>query len=119
MKKLFLILLCMFIPLVFSGQALADRSVTKTADALIDTGKGLITGIMVITDGSNSATIAIYDNTSGSGTKLIPDWIVTTSSSNRAATLTFKPGESYANGLYVDVTCSGDVSYMVYYDPMD
>ena len=53
----------------------ADYSTVKTADALIVTGQGWFYGIMCLTDGTNSVTFDVYDNTSGSGTKLFPSVI--------------------------------------------
>jgi len=114
MKRILLVLCLVFLTAM---PALAERSETKTADALIDTGQGVITGMMVVTDGTNDVTVDIYNNTSATGTKLIPTWTVTTSTSNRYATISFgENGEDYSTGLYVDITCLGTVSYMVYYD---
>jgi hypothetical protein len=35
------------------------------------TGKGTLTALTVITDGTNAATATVYDNTAGSGTVLV------------------------------------------------
>ena len=40
----------------------------KTSSALIATGKAILTGVLVETDGTNDATVIVYDNTAGSGT---------------------------------------------------
>lgn len=42
----------------------------KTSSATIKTGKGWWGGVLIQTDGTNDATITIYDNTADSGTIL-------------------------------------------------
>jgi hypothetical protein len=93
------------------------QSATQTGDAAVVTGPGVFHGIMVITDGTNAVTMDIYDNASAaSGTKLIPTWTITTSSTNRAQTISFFPPVRFLNGIYVDITCAGTVAYMVYFN---
>ena len=73
-------------------------------------------GIAVITDGTNSVTIDIYDNASAaSGTKLIPTWVIPTSSTNLYAGYDAPHPIRCKNGIYVNVTCEGDVKYIIYY----
>lgn len=91
-----------------------EPSANKTADALIVTGEGFLYGIMVTTDATNSVTIKSYDNTSASGTKLHPDWVVTTGANERAKTLSFDPPVPYSTGLYIDITTAGTANYMTY-----
>ncbi|MCK5019384.1 MAG: hypothetical protein KAS32_20165 [Candidatus Peribacteraceae bacterium] len=91
-----------------------EPSANKTADALIATGEYYLYGIMVITDGTNSVTVDTYDNTSGSGTKLHPQWVVTTGANERAKTLSFDPPVFAGTGIYVDITTAGTVNYMTY-----
>lgn len=95
---------------------LCDVSTQQTADATILTGGGYFHGIAVVTDGTNSVTVNVYDNTAGSGTKLIPDWVVTSSSANRAQTYSVYPPIRVTTGIYVDITTAGSVKYMVYYE---
>lgn len=92
-----------------------QQTATKTADAACMSVAGYFYGVMVITDGTNSVAVDIYDNTSGSGTKLIPTWTVTTSAASRAATLSMEPPIACNTGIYVDITTAGTVSYIVYY----
>lgn len=47
------------LPVLSSGQ--------KTSSALIYTGKAYLTGIHLNSDGTNDASLTIYDNTAGSG----------------------------------------------------
>jgi uncharacterized protein YcnI len=119
MKKFILMLSILFAVFLGFNVGNAENSTTKTADASIVSGKGHFLGIIVITDNTNAVTVDIYDNaSSASGAKLIPTWTVTTSSSNMAQTLSFGGNEvRYQQGIYVDVTCVGTVSYMVYYNP--
>ena len=73
-------------------------------------------GIAVITDGTYAVTVDIYDNASAaSGTKLIPTWVIPTSATNLAAGYDAPVPIRCKNGIYVDVTCTGDVKYIVYY----
>jgi len=58
-----------------------------------------------MTDGTNAVTVKIYDNTAATGTRILPDWVVTTGSSDRL---------SFNSGVSIDVTTSGTVSYMIF-----
>lgn len=88
---------------------------SNTASALILSDTGSICGIAVSTDGTNAQTFDVYDNTAGSGKKLIPTWVVTTSSTDRTQTYWFMYPVSFTTGLYVNVSGSGSVAYVVYY----
>ena len=86
-------------------------------DAAILAEAGWFHGITVITDGSNAVTVDIYDNASAaSGTKLIPTATITTSATDRIQTINPPKRIRVKNGIYVNVTCSGTVGYMVYYE---
>jgi hypothetical protein len=113
-KRLLFLLLAL--PLML-GIGPYRQSSEQTADAAITTAGGYLSGIMVITDGTNSVTVDIYDNaTAASGTQLIPQWVIPSSTTSRAATLSFGGvGLKFYNGVYVDVTTSGTVKYMVYW----
>jgi len=92
-------------------------SAEQTADAAITTSQGLFHGIAVITDATNSVTVKVYDNaTAASGTKLIPDWTVTTSTTDRIQTYSVYPPVRYYSGLYIDITTSGAVTYIVFFE---
>lgn len=94
------------------------KSVGKTADAAITAGSGYLKGIIIHTDGTNSVTFAVYDHaTAASGSKLFSTFTVTTSSANRATTISFGDKECpYVNGIYVDITTAGSVTYDVYFE---
>ena len=95
----------------------ADQSEEKTGDALIVTGNITLRGIVIVTDGTNNVTLDIYGNTAASGKKLIPQIVVGDSSTEKSYAIVFpeKLVQS-TNGIYVDLTTSGTVKYMVYYD---
>jgi len=91
------------------------QSTEKTADAAIDTGAGYFYGMILATDGTNAVTVDIYDNTSASGTVLVPTFVITTSATDRVRSLSFDPPVAYNNGVYVDITCAGTMSFVGYY----
>jgi hypothetical protein len=116
MKKIFIVLMI----LVFAATSWAAdlKSVGKTADAAVTTGSGYLKGIIAHTDGTNSVTFAVYDHaTAASGSKLFSTLTVTTSSANRATVISFDDHECpYVNGIYVDITTSGTITYDVYFE---
>jgi hypothetical protein len=117
--KVFVVLLVLSLSSVgyaFEPEEWMENTTTQTADAATLTGTGYLYGFVFDTDGTNDVTFDIYDNTSGSGTKLVPTTIeVTTSSTNRISTLSFEPPLAFNTGVYVDLTTAGAVGYMVYY----
>ena len=87
----------------------ADQEGVKTAP-------GFFFGITVMTDGTNACTIVTYDNTTNAGTnKLHPDWVVTTSATDRAKTYSPPYPIKYNTGISVDITTAGDCSYQILY----
>ena len=121
MKKRLIGLLSVFLLLLFVSTALAvtltcQPTSQQTGSAACVESACHFFGIAVITDGTNNVTIDIYDNASAaSGTKLIPTWVIPTSATNLAAGYDAPVPIRCKNGIYVDVTCSGDVKYIVYY----
>ena len=93
-------------------------SAVKTADALIYTvpsGRSvLFDGLIVQTDGTNDITFDIYDNTSATGTKLVPTSLKVKGTSETFA-LSYDPPVKGGTGLYVDITTTGTVAYQVLY----
>lgn len=83
----------------------------KTTDAAIVNGKGLLCGIHVITDGTNDATVIVYDNTSAAGTKLFEAVVA---GANDAQLFDFSVPVKAQIGIYVDVSGTG-ASYIVYF----
>jgi hypothetical protein len=119
-KVLLTILVAIFLSLI-TGSVIAEEwchpSAVQTASAAVRTSAGIFHGILFVTDGTNAVTVNVYDNASAaSGTKLIPtDTIITTSATNRLTGISIDPPVRYDKGIYVEITCSGTVAYMVYY----
>lgn len=120
-RKIFAItiILVLLAGIAVAQEAYMRVTATKTADAAIMAGPGLLHGIVFVTDGTNAVTVNVYDNASAAtGTKLLPtDTIITTSSANRVQAIGFDPPINCINGAYVDVTVGGggSVAYMGYY----
>jgi len=89
----------------------ATSSGEQTADALIYTGKCVVTLIKVITDGTNDAKIVVYDNTSGAGK--VVDEVTATGPDNYGGRAMYFP-ILMEKGIYVDVTGTG-ASYLIEY----
>jgi len=89
----------------------AISSGLKAADTLIYTGRGTLNGVVVNTDGTNAATLTLYDNTSASG-NVLAQMIV--AGADRTNALLFNLAVRCNNGIYADVTGTG-ATYTVYY----
>ena len=82
-----------------------------TADTLVYTGNCVLYGIWMETDGTNVATLSVYDNTSAAG-KMVRKVVV--------------PGADYfggfdapagilcANGIYADIAGTGAAAWVSY-----
>lgn len=89
----------------------------KSATALIKTGPGRLGGIIVANDGANAITIDIYDNTTNSGTILIPQIVLPSSATIRSHQILFPIPIHFAKGCYVVVSVAGvgTCGYTVFY----
>ncbi|MFH1740442.1 MAG: hypothetical protein ABIH23_15645 [bacterium] len=117
MKKVFIIgAILLFAGLCFAEPTFVNYS-TKTASGLVTTGSGMYHGIKVNTDGTNAATIIVYDNTAASGTTIDPSTVYVTSATMRVQASGSNPPRRYYNGLYVSITCAGTVSATVEFTP--
>ncbi len=94
--------------------AICSSSGMLSADALIYTGKALIVGIKVLTDGTNDANLKVYDGTSGAGTQ-VDEWDVT-GSENYGGCM-FPAPLGMTTGVYCDITGTG-ARYVVFYVPL-
>lgn len=92
----------------------ALSSGVKTADAAIMAQSGYLCGLTVIADGTNAATVTLYDNASAaSGTVLMEITVDATDT-----TEVWVPAEAIecANGIYADLTlAAGTARYIVHY----
>jgi len=102
--------------IAFQPEDWMSYSATKTASAQIDAGAGYFYGIIVKTDATNSVTFQVFDSLTAAGTRIGPDYLCTTSSTNRMCAFGFDPPVSYNTGLYVKAT-STDASpdFTVFY----
>lgn len=121
--KHFLRLLLVVGMIFIAASSLSARSdhVTQSAEitssAAVYTHGGLFHGVVVITDGTYAVTVDVFDNaSSGAGTELIPTWTVTTSATDRSQAYSVWPPVKFYNGIYLDLTCTGTVTAMVYYE---
>lgn len=82
----------------------------STADGILHNGPTRLAGVQVITDGTNNATVILYDNTAASGTKVYEGGAVGADLSKLDA---FDVPVKCENGLYLDITGTG-ASCIVY-----
>lgn len=94
----------------------ATSSGEQTSDAAIVAQESFLVGILIITDGTNDATVVLYDDPdSADGTKL---WeAVVTGSDNYGGGLFPYPIRA-STGIYADLTGTG-ASVIVYYRLID
>lgn len=97
-----------------SGLNSSYSSGNKTADAVIKAGRAVLKRVMIVPDGTNNCSVAIYDNASAAtGTVIFP---ALTCLGNGSGCVT--DVDVYAsNGLYADMTVAGGGSctYNVHY----
>lgn len=85
--------------------------VAQTADATVATGKAGLVSVIVHGDGTNAASLIIYDNTAASGTKVFQALLLATETVRQF----FFPHPVKAEiGLFADVSGTG-ASYSIYY----
>lgn len=89
----------------------AESTGEKTESALIKTGFGVLTSILVITDGTNAATAMLWDNTAGSGKKL-GEWTVPGASQYGGRNWIFPP--KFGVGLYLTLSGTGASAIVEY-----
>jgi len=118
MKKVLMILLSfMFIATSASAIEKIQASIDYTADASVRTVAGNLYGLYIVTDGANDVTFAVYDNTAASGATLIPTTVIEVSEGT-THTISFYPPVAFYNGVYIDITTSGTVTYKAYYNSL-
>ena len=86
----------------------------KTADGVIRASKGILTGVQIITDGTNDATLVLYDNASAAtGTAVFK---ITVTGTDDAIPINLPNNGVYCtNGIYADITTAGTMGYIVYF----
>lgn len=81
------------------------------ADTLLFTGRNRVNAITVLTDGSNAATVELYDNTAASGTKRVVGKCV---GANLINHIIFENPVLFESGIYADVTGTG-ATFIVFF----
>lgn len=89
----------------------------KTSSGLIINGAGLYHGVKVNTDGTNDATVTVYDSTTASGPVI--DASTVYSGSSNSGSSSYAPPLQYKSGLYLQLATSGTATVTVYYTPSD
>jgi hypothetical protein len=92
----------------------AVTSGEKTADAAITATGGYITGITVITDGTNDAKAIIYDNASAASGTVIEE--ITIMGSANFGGRNFVYPVQFTNGLYLDISGTGASCIIEYFN---
>ncbi len=81
-----------------------------TADGIVYNGRTLLAGVQIITDGTNDATVILYDNTAASGKQAFQGGCPGAEDSKFIG---FDRPVRCENGLYLDITGTG-ASCIVY-----
>lgn len=81
------------------------------ADTLIFTGRNRINALTIFTDGTNTATVDLYDNTSAANKIAVKGKCV---GANHINHIIFENPVIMENGIYADVTGTG-ATFIVYY----
>lgn len=112
-KKLFILLLSLMLFISVADAQVGIRTSGLLAiDAVVLAVRSYFYGIEIITDGTNSAKVIVYDKaTAAPGTIIFQGTV--TGTSNFGGALFIQPVEMM-NGIYVDMTGTG-MSYIVYY----
>lgn len=94
------------------GHTSSKSSGLQTTDAAIIAYKNRINAITLITDGTNAASVVVYDNASAaSGTVAAK---VTAAGAQNTVHIIFENPVLCENGIYADVTGTG-AAYIVYF----
>ena len=113
MKKaavlLFIIMLAL--PITTWAEGYARSSGEKTATATIYNGKCVITAVEVITDGTNNATVIVYDALSTDGKVVLE---LTVNGGNHYGGRVFLPPVQMTTGIHAVISGTG-ASYIVEY----
>ncbi len=84
----------------------------KSADAVIATGVNRLNAVTLITDGTNTASVVVYDNASTASGKELAK--VTAAGAQNTVHVLFENPVYAENGIYADVTGTG-AGYIVYF----
>lgn len=85
----------------------------KTSSALIRTGACALCSVLVITDGTNAATVIVYDNTAASG-KVVAEFVVAGATGYGGRNWIFPVAMD--NGIYLAISGTGASAVVEYLD---
>jgi hypothetical protein len=117
MRKIAVIVLMLMLMIPYTINAEWMAYTTRTSSGLIINGAGYYHGVKVNTDGTNDATVTVYDNTTASGTVI--DAATTYTGSSQSGSSSYNPPLQYKSGLYLSVATTGTATVTVYYTPSD
>ena len=84
----------------------------KTVDSVIQTGRNRINAITLLGDGTNAASVIVYDNASTASGVILAK--VTAETATRFTHVLFENPVVAENGIYADVSGIG-AEYIIYY----
>lgn len=85
-----------------------------TSSSVIRDGKSYLTGVLVVTDGTNNATVTIYDNASAASGKVLYKTIISGSDLHNLDSIDFPVKAD--SGIYADISvATGSLEVIVYY----
>ena len=106
MKKIIAgIVICLFLaPVCFAGSVTCRTSGLSNESHSVTIGRGALTGAMVVTDGTNTGTLTVYDGYPG-GNIVFGPFAITGSQSMGG--MTWEIPVRYEAGLYMSITGTG------------
>ena len=121
MKQQYKALAIVLILLLLATGAMAFKasrvSSNQTASAAITTTGGYFHSILFSAVSAYDVTVDVYDNaTTNSGRKLMPTATIKTTSTSRERAFSFDPPVEYFDGIYVNITTSDTLNYMVFFN---
>lgn len=90
--------------------AISNTSYEQTADGVISSAACYLTGVQIITDGTNDAKLILYDNASAATGSVLLEMTVTGGNNYGGRNWMFPV--RCVNGIYADITGTG-ASYIV------
>lgn len=91
----------------------ATSSGLKSADAIILAAPGTLLGLIIVTDGTNDATVSLYDNASAASGNILAKFVVKGADLAKELVIS-ECGVVANNGIYADVSGTG-ANYIVHY----
>lgn len=79
----------------------------RTSSAVVSAAPGRLHGLIVETDGTNAATITVYDNSAASASGNIVGRLIVAGADRNANFVLPEQGVEAQNGLYLEVTGTG------------